>query len=421
MSQLALFGGDPIRKQPFPPHPVIGDEEKRAVMKVLDGGALSGFLAVPGDAFLGGEQVREFERRVADYHGVEFAVAFNSATSALHAAVVAVGVEPGDEVIATPYTFTASAACVLMHNAIPVFADVQDSVYGLDPDSVAARITPLTKAIIPVHLFGHPADMDGLMRVAREHGLKVIEDAAQSPGARYKGQLTGTIGDCGVFSFTENKNLATGEGGMLITDDPAIAEAARLVRNHGEAVWNPDRPATYGSSILGWNYRMTEIEAALGIAQFDKIDALNNTRIKLCDYLTDRLAGIDGLTPPVVKPDCRHVYYIYALAYDAEKTGIPRDQFIRAMNAEGIPMGAGYIAPLYLGPIYHERKAPAFRHYTGTATYERGLCPVVERLHERDLVLTLVARAPARTDDMDDIVRAVEKIMAYPGELTQAA
>ncbi len=419
MPSLALLGGKPVRREPFPPHPIIGDEEKRAVMNVLDSGRLSGFLAVPGEHFLGGEKVRAFEQAFADYHGVEFAVSFNSATSALHAAVVACGVEPGEEVIVSPYTFTASAACALMHHAIPVFADVEDVTYGLDPDSIAQRISPLTRAIIPVHLFGHPARMEPILALARKHGVKVIEDAAQAPGARVHGRLAGTLGDCGIFSFTENKNLATGEGGMLITNDPAIAEAARLVRNHGEVVWQPDgnSPELYGSSILGWNYRMTEIEAALGIVQFARMEELNAGRVELCQYLTEQLTDVPGLMPPVVESDCTHVYYVYAMKYDEAAMEIPRKRFVEAMVAEGIPMGAGYVKPLYTGPIYHERRAPAFEHYRGNASYEPGLCPTTERLHERELILTGIARPPCTIEEMNDVVRAVHKILEHKHEL----
>jgi perosamine synthetase len=419
MTHLALFGGEPVRKHRFPPHPVLGDEEKQAVLDVLNRGELSTFIAAPGEYFLGGKKIKEFERRFADYHGVEYAVAFNSATAALHAAVVAVGVEPGEEVIVPPYTFTSTATCALMHNAIPVFADVQDDIYNLDPTAVAKVISPLTKAMIPVHLFGHPADMDGLMALARQHNLKVIEDCAQAPGARYKGGLVGTIGDCGIFSFTENKNITTGEGGMLITNDAAIAEASRMVRNHGEAIWEGQTVRTYTSTMLGWNYRMTEMEAALGIVQFSRMDALHSVRIELSDYLTEKLQDVEGLTTPTVYPDCSHTYYAYALKYDEHTTGVPRDLFVKALNAEGIPFGAGYVRPLYLSPIYHNSKPFAFRHYTGTAKYDKGICPIAERLHEHDLILTIIARPPATLTDMDDVVVAIHKVLENRAEFKQ--
>jgi len=410
MGNLAIHGGSPVRSETFPRHPVIGAKEKQAVAEVMDSGELSSFVAISGENFLGGKRVLDFEQRFADYHGTKFAISFNSATSALHAAVVAVGVDPGEEVIVTPYSFSASAACALMHGAIPVFGDVQEDIYCLDPQSVESLVSPLTKVVIPVHLFGHPADMDELMKVARKHDLKVIEDCAQSPGAFYKGQRTGTIGDCGVFSFTENKNITTGEGGMLITNDPRIAEVAQLVRNHGEVIDPGDQLQRLGSIYLGWNYRLTEFQAALGIVQFDKLDALNVIRTELAGHLNEKLRGARGLTISTVYPDCTHVYYIYALKYDADEIGVSRDLFIKALAAEGIPFGGGYVPPLYESPYYQKKLAAPFRYYKGNAQYSKGTCPTCEQLYERDLIITQIARSPATKKDMDDVVLAFEKI-----------
>jgi perosamine synthetase len=412
MTTLALLGGKPVRSTPFPRHPIVGPEEKAAVAEVMDSTELSGFIASQGPNFLGGRKVREFEEHFAAYHGVAYAVSFNSATAALHAAVVAVGVNPGDEVIATPYSFSASAACALMHNAVPVFADVEDDIYCLDPRAVAAAVTPLTKAIIPVHLFGHPADMDGLQAIARAHRLKIIEDCAQAPGALYKGRKVGLFGDCAIYSFTENKTITTGEGGMLITNSADIAEAARLVRNHGEVIAPAPGERERSSAILGWNYRLTEIQAALGLAQFAKLDAFNSTRSQLAGYLSTALAGHKAISPPAIRPGCTHVFYNYALKYDADAAGIPRALFVKALAAEGIPFGAGYVPPLYLNPIYQNRDHFAFKHYTGSVSYAKGICPVTERLHEHDLVLTQVQRPPATTADMDDVVRGIDKVLS---------
>ena len=421
MSALALLGGTPVRTTPFPRHPIIGPEEKTAVAEVMERGELSSFLAVPGQYFLGGRKIKEFEARFAEYHGVKYAVSFNSATAALHAAVVAVGVQPGEEVIVPPYTFTATATCALMHNAVPVFADVEDDIYCLDPKAVDAACTPLTSAIIPVHLFGHPADIDGLLTVAGARGLKVIEDCAQAPGALYRRRPVGTFGDCGIFSFTENKNITAGEGGMLITNDATIAEVARLVRNHGEVIDPAQGVRSYVPVTLGWNYRLTEPQAALGIAQFARLDTLNGGRRAHAEYLTARLAGSAALTPPTVRPDCTHVFYNYALKYNAVGAGLPRDLFVKALAAEGIPFGAGYVPPLYLSPLYQERRSYAYVHYKGNARYDKGICPVTERLHERDIVLTQVARPPATTADMDDVIRGIEKVLAGAAALRDVA
>lgn len=417
MAILALFGGKKMREKPFPPHPIIGEEEKRAVTEVLESGKLSTFIAQPGEHFLGGEKIRLFEKEFANYHGVKYNVAFNSATAALHAAVVACGVKAGEEVIVPPYTFTSTATCALMHNAIPVFADVQPDIFCLNPVATEKVITSRTRAIIPVHLFGHPTDMDKIMNIAKKYKLKVIEDCAQAPGAMYKGRPVGTIGNCGVFSFQETKNIMAGEGGMLITNDEEIGQIAQMVRNHGEVILENVGRRTYSSEILGWNYRMTELEAALGLAQLKKLDIYNNWRIELANYLNESLDEIKGLTPPVVYPECKHVYYVYAMKYDEEKVGIPRDVFVRALVAEGIPFSTGYVKPLYLNPIYHENKPFIYKYFGMEISYDKGICPVTERLYEKELILTAVCRPPATREDMDDVVKAINKVLENKTEL----
>jgi dTDP-4-amino-4,6-dideoxygalactose transaminase len=184
-----------------------------------------------------------------------------------------------------------------------------------------------------------------------------------------------------------------------------------MVRNHGEVILQGQTVRSYNSVILGWNYRMTEMEAALGIVQFGKMDALNQQRIDLANYLSEKLQMLDGLQPPIVHEGTKHVYYVYALKYDAAVTGIPRDLFVRALNAEGIPFGAGYVRPLYLSSLYHDRRPFAFRHYEGKATYEKGLCPTAERLYEQELILTAVVRPPATFADMDDVANAIGRVL----------
>ena len=416
MSILAINGGSKTREKSFPRHPIIGEEEKKQVLEVLESGNLSTFIASPGKNFLGGEKIREFERKFCEKINVKFGIAFNSATSALHAAIVAVGIKPGEEVIVPPYTFTSTATTSLMHNAIPIFSDVKKDTYCLDPQKLKNVKSDLTKAIVPVHLFGHACDMDEIMNFAKENNLRVIEDCAQSPGGEYKNKSLGTIGDCGVFSFQESKSIMTGEGGMLVTNNEKIAEIARMVRNHGEVIEENLKERTYKSEILGWGYRMTELEAALGVAQTTKLEYLNNERIKLCNYLTSKINEIVGLTH--TKYDfVKHVYYVYAFNFDEKKIGISRDLFVKALNAEGIPCFGGYVKPLYLNPLYTEKRAYAFQHYKGNAKYEKGICPVAENLHYKELVGLVIARPPATIEDMDDIVKAIKKIIENKEEL----
>lgn len=415
MSNLAIHGGPKVRNKPFPKHPIIGDDEKKQVMEVLDSGNISTFIASSGENFLGGKKIKEFEEKFSKKIGTKYGVAFNSASSALHAAIVAVGVQPGEEVIVPPYTFTSTATSSLMHNAIPVFCDVKKDIYCLDPDKLKDVLSPLSKAIVPVHLFGHACDMDEIISFANKNNLRVIEDCAQSPGGEYKNKTLGTIGDCGVFSFQESKNMMTGEGGMLLTNDEEIANIARMVRNHGEMILESLKHRTYKSEFLGWGYRMTELEAALGVAQVSKLDYFNGERIKLSSYLANEINKIHGLHH--TKYDfVKHVYNVFSFSYDEKKIGIPRNVFCEALRAEGIPCSNGYVKPLYLNPLYLEKRAFAYKHYRGNVKYEKGICPVAESLYENEVIVIPVCRPPATIDDMVDIVNAVHKIIENKSE-----
>jgi len=302
-----------------------------------------------------------------------------------------------------------------MHNAIPVFSDINKDIFCLDPTKLDHAKSDLTRAITPVHLFGHPFKVDEILEFAHNNNLKVIEDCAQAPGAEYKGKKVGTFGDCGIFSFQETKNMMTGEGGMLVTNDEEIAKTAQMIRNHGEMILPTLKARTYRSEILGWGYRMTELEAAIGIVQLSKLDKMNEERQKLARYLTEKIQEIDGLTH--VKYDfVKHAYYVYALLFDEKKIGIPRDKFCDALNAEGIPIGAGYVKPLYLNPLYQEKRAYAFKHYNGKVNYQKGICPVAESLYENELVLTMICRPPATLADIDDIVKAIKKVIENKNE-----
>lgn len=416
--KLALLGGEKIRKRPFPPHPVLGKEEKKEVNDVLRSGLLSGFIAQVGDHFLGGPKVRQLEGHFKKYFSVKHSIAVNSATAGLHIAVASAGVGPGDEVIVSPYTMSASASAILMANAVPVFADIKADTYCIDPKSIKDKITSHTKAIMVVHLFGQAADMDEILQIAKKHKLVVIEDAAQSPGAIYKGKYVGTIGDVGIFSLNQHKTITTGEGGVVITNDGSIAEKAQLIRNHGEVVIS-DMNVKEIVNILGWNYRMTELEAAVGIAQFKKLDFLNDYRIELAEYLTDELkkSGFPGIELPVVYPWNKHVYFVYPMKFKEKEAGIKRGTFVNAVNAEGLSFGMGYVKPIYLEPMYKKsisygNKGCPFKCplYKGKTVYKKGICPVVERMYEKELMLTGICRYPLKKRDIKDVVLAFEKV-----------
>jgi dTDP-4-amino-4,6-dideoxygalactose transaminase len=422
VSTLALLGGAPVRTAPFPPYPIIGEEEIRSVVAVLQSGCLSTFHS----HFLGGERVRRFEEDFARYHGVRHAVACNSGTAALHMAVAAAGIGPGDEVIVPPYTFTATATAVLHGNGVPVFADVRDDG-TLDPDAVARVISPRTKAVIPVHLAGAAADLAPILALAERHRLAVIEDAAQAPGARYQGKLVGTFGSLATYSFQETKNMMTGEGGMVITDDDALAERARAVRNHGESIaWGKKRE--YLSNLLGWNYRMPEMEAALGICQLKHLDEWNERRAANADVLTKGMSGLPFLSTPTVRHGDRHVFHMYALRYDARSAGVPKTLLLKALEAEGIPVSGGYPRPIYDNPLFQEQigygsQGCPFRCplYQGTANYAKGSCPVAERLCADEAVWLFLVRPPAGESDMTDVVTAFRKVIGQIDRLRSIA
>jgi dTDP-4-amino-4,6-dideoxygalactose transaminase len=423
MSSLAIHGGPPVRKTPYPVYVAIGEEEKHAVLEVLDTKVLSQFLGSWSPHFYGGPRVRALERAWADYFGTRHAISVNSATSGLFAAVGAAGVGPGDEVIVSPYTMTASATAALVYGAIPVFADIDPETFCISPASIRERITPRTRAIIPVDIFGHPAEFGEIMALAGEHGLTVIEDAAQAPGARLQGRYAGTLGHMGVFSLNYHKTIHCGEGGVIVTDDDDLAERLQLIRNHAEVVVEA-KGVTNLVNMVGFNYRMTEVEAAIAAEQLKKLERLLQARIEAADYLTERLTPLPGITTPVVRPGVRHGYYFYVIRYDAAEAGIPRDRFARALQAEGVPISPGYIRPLYLEPLYQHRIAFGrdgfpftYEGYTGHVSYELGICPVTERMSFEELLYTNICHANITRADLDDFVTAVEKVLAHADEL----
>lgn len=437
MSRLALLGGDPVRREPFPAYNFVGREEIAAVTRVLESGNLSQYLGTWHDDFWGGPEVRAFESEWARAFRAKHAISVNSATSGLYAAAGAAGVGPGDEVIVSPYTMMASATAALIFNAVPVFADIDPETFCLTADTIRARLTPRTKAVIVVHIFGGPADMDPIMALARERNLTVIEDCAQIPFGAHKGRPLGTLGHMGVFSLNYHKHIHTGEGGVVVTNDDRLAERVALIRNHGEAVVGRKGHEDL-ANIVGFNFRLGEMEAAVGRCQLAKGPELVAKRRALVARLEKKIAGIPGLAPAPVRPGDIHVYYVHPLLFDSAKAGVSRDLFVRAVKAELPPtrlreqhgplVGGGYLRPLYLEPMYQKKIAYGsvqcpFRcpHYQGEADYRPGLCPNAERAHAETLITHELMRPPMTERDLDDVAAAFHKVAENASALSNFA
>lgn len=432
MDKLALLGGLPTRTAPFASSVMMDGRERELIAEVLDHGEFSRFMGSPTEdieqllampsaeaydyktqyfTFLGGRMVRHFERDFAHKMGTPYAISVNSATTGLTTALAAAGCGPGNEVITTCLSFNATALSILGFNSVPVFVDVSERNFCLDPTLVEAAVTEHTKAILVVHLLGFPADMDPILDIARRHGLKVIEDCAQAPGTLYKGRPVGTIGDAGVFSFQETKNMMTGEGGMIITADPALARRCRLIRNHGESVPDNSWDDTELVNLVGQNFRMTELTAALGIAQLEKLDGNNAQRQANVRRIQEGLPDLPGLTM-VPFPEGA-VPHILPFLYDAVATGVDRDDVLRALRAEGIPVGSGYVRLMPENPIFQKKVAygqggcPWSCHLYGLRPdYGVKNFPVAKRLIDERFIWFYHIHAPNGPADIDQVIAA---------------
>lgn len=423
IEKLALFGGPKAITEPFQRYNSIGREEIEAARLVVESGNLSQFLGCWDPDFFGGPKVRAFERQCAEYFGVKHAITVNSWTSGLIAAVGAVGIEPGDEVIVSPWTMCASATAILHWNAIPVFADIHPETFCIDPVSVEKNITPYTKAIMAVDIFGQSADMDALMAIADKHGLKVISDTAQAPGAIYKGKLAGTIAHIGGYSLNYHKHIHTGEGGVLVTNDDVLAEKLQLIRNHAEGVV-AGKGVHDLTNMLGYNFRLGEIECAIGIEQLKKLNGFISSRQHAAERLTRGLDGLAGLKTPVVRPDCTHVYYVYPMLLDIAQLGVSRARIVEALEAEGlVGLAPGY-ANVHLLPMYQKKIAYGSNGFPWTSnicrrdvSYAKGICSVAETLHDSTYLGFEMCLHQLADPEVNAMVRAFRKVWANMGLL----
>jgi perosamine synthetase len=389
---LAVDGGKPVRKTLLPyGRQSIDEADIQAVVETLK-----------SDWLTTGPKVVEFEEAFADWVGAKHAVSFSSGTAALHGAAFAAGLGPGDEAVTSPMTFAATANCILYQNATPVFADVCVDTLNLDPEMAAKKITPRTKAIIPVDYAGHPADLDSFLTLGEKQGLTVIEDACHALGAEYRGKRVGSIAHLTVFSFHPVKHLTTGEGGMVTTDNRQFAETIRRFRNHGINSDARDRQKSggwfYEMTFLGFNYRLTDIACALGMRQLEKLDANLARRREIAAQYNAAFHDLGGIMVPQVRSEANPAWHLYPIRLDLPKLSANRAEVFRALRAENIGVNVHYI-PVHQHPYYRERFG-----------FHDGEYPTVEVAYER--LISLPMFHSMTDEDVSDVIHAVQKVMA---------
>lgn len=424
--KLAIAGGTSVlQRSDYLNWPIITEDDRRLVNEVLDSGIMAGGTA---------PQVSALEREWAAYVGTKHCLTTTCGTAALHMALAAVGVRPGDEVITAAFTFLASASCALHQNAIPVFADIDPRTYCIDPASLEAAITERTKAIIPVHIQGCPADLDPIMDIARKHNLFVIEDACQAHGALYKGEKVGSIGDVGTFSLNNFKNLSGGEGGLFTTDDETLLNKGMLIRCFGDEIDEVSHRRIYNASILGYMYRNQELPAAHARAQLMHLGENNAVRIANADYLTQELGKIPGVIPPYCPPDCKHVYFMYNVRFDPKAAGIdyePRRFRIaleKALYKEGVLVGQWQTMPVPAQDLFQSKLGYGGSSYPWALNESKGIkydydvdqYPVAKMLCDTYTVVHGV-HAPNGRALMDKILTAFHKVFANLDEVVAHA
>jgi len=388
---LAIHGGSPVRATFLPyGRQSVDEADIQAVVEVLR-----------SDWLTTGPKVAEFEEAFAARVGAAHAVSFSSGTAALHAAAFAAGLKCGDEAITTPMTFAATANCVLYQGATPVFADVRRDTLNLDPEQIEKKISPRTRAILPVDYAGHPAELTPILEIARRHGLTVIEDACHALGAEYGGRRVGSTADMTVFSFHPVKHITTGEGGMVATNNPQFAETLRRFRNHGISTDARQRQSAgqwhYEMVLLGFNYRLPDIVCALGIQQLKRLDANLARRRGIAALYTAAFREISGVIPPTVRAEVNPAWHLYPIRLDLEKLTADRAQIFRALRAENIGVNVHYI-PVHLHPYYRERFG-----------YKGGEFPVAEDGYAR--LISLPMFHSMGSQDADDVIGAVKKVV----------
>ena len=430
----------PQRMKPFAPSAYQSGNEKELLLECLESNNWSSFKgATEGwqikqvgtmtskeaeqygpldNRFLGGKFVRRLEAQFAQMMGVNYCVSANSATSCLVMAIGALNLGPGDEVLVPSMSFNATATAILAYNAIPIFCEVKDDTFCIDPDDIIKKLTERTKAIMVVHLGGNGADMDNVVEIAKRNNLFIIEDCAQAPGVKYKNKFLGTLGDVSVFSLTETKNISCGEGGLLITDNKKVAMKSRLIRNHGEGIAEDDWTDEELVNIVGMNYRMTEFQAAVAIPQLNDLHNRNEKRKELTKYLLEGLKGFnDVLMPPEIEHGVDYCCYMLKWKWKPKSGMITRDNLVSEMKKEGIPLSGGYGRMMHENPIFTRglayTKGCPFSCQHGKislARYGKGTLPVSEKVNKQFVWFKFI-NPPNTKADMDDVISAFKKVL----------
>jgi dTDP-4-amino-4,6-dideoxygalactose transaminase len=424
--KLAIDGGTPVlRRGDYKNWPVITDDDRRFINEVLDSGIVAGGTA---------PQVKALEKEWSEYLGSKYCLTTCSGTAALHMGLAAAGVGSGDEVITSAFTFLASASCALHQNAIPVFVDIDPKTYCMDANKLESAINERTKAIIPVHIQGLPADMDAIMAIAKKHKLFVIEDACQAHGAVYKGKKVGLMGNVGTFSLNCFKNLCGGEGGLFVTDDEVILNKGMLIRCFGDEIDEVSHRRKYNASILGYMYRNQELPAALARGQLMHLDENNAVRIANADFLTQELGKIPGVIPPYCPADCKHVYFMYNVRFDPKAAGVdcePRRFRIaveKALYKEGMLVGQWQTMPVPAQDIFQSKLGYGGSSYPWSINEDKGInygynaddYPVANELCDTYTVVHGI-HAPNGQDLMQKIVTALKKVFDNMDEVMNHA
>jgi len=407
MAKLAINGGTPVKKTPFPKWPVWNEAELNNLKQVLESGKWGSMQ---------GTMVKTFAEKFAEYHHAKFGICVNSGTTALSIALKSLGIGAGDEVILPAYTFVATATAILEVGAIPVFVDIDPKTYNIDVHQIEAAITERTAGIMPVHFGGRPTDMDGLMAIARRHQLKVIEDAAQAWGSAWNNRPVGAIGDAGGFSFQSSKNITSAEGGIILTNDAETAQFCRSFANCGRV----DGGVWYEHYYLGGNFRMTEFQAAVLLAQFERYPHMKQLREKNARYLNQHLAKIEGIEVLADDPNITsNSIHLYIWRYNKKYFNhIPKTKFIEALQREGLIVSAGYSIPLYRQPLFKNQAfGPRGKKIDLGVNYNDYFLPNTERACYEEAIWFPQFVLLGNDQDMNDIIEAVAKVKENAHEI----